>query len=513
MFIHHQSIGALVLAVIDRELSGSVNRLPTPVANIIKLVHSTKWTLIRTRQQLNRSYKEVCTPMLEKCRFLLYEVRPVFSNEQSGLQRLNIVHKVPRFRQLVRRIIAEIRTARKASDSAEIIAKPDDILNVTIQSQSLQKNVSNESLRMSASLTSTGSAAVVVPKRVGGGSSVEDLLGAVPKQHRSTESLITAQQQQQQCGVSVGGAGDNDSNMLSEKQVTADIGTDTIDPNTKPSGATSGHRTKSMDSDEQFINNVIARLSEKCIRHIDHGPPVATVMSLIVDFVLQDAGDVETLRRAMYCQVQRYHTRRMGLEMFSELLDMGGLLEAVQYSVLSGYMGVFVEPRQRNEFVGNVLDDLNVVTAFQKADLILAHSRVIEWAVREMQRFAGQDAPTTSVLLQQQKQQTVLAGSGGIGLGKLKCHAHGKDMENLGTYAFLKKLPRARFLLSVFGILARDLGPNEISLVVDSGAMGCILGLLRQTGGDGAATSVLSNDLTYVFEDTISKVSRRGFGW
>lgn len=476
VFIHHQSIGALVLAVVDRELSGSVSRLPAPVANIIKLVHSTKWTLIRTRQQLNRSYKEVCTPMLEKCRFLLYEVRPAFSSEQSGLQRLNILHREPRFRTLVRRIIAEIRHARKMSRDA---AKPDDILNGTIQSQSLQQKntLSNEALQTRSLTASTNEQ--------------QQSTGTPPNQHRSTENLLAVQ-----------GGGDSDSNVLTKKS-TAAAAVDGVDA--KPIGTPAvsavmqqpqNHRGKSVDSDEQFINNVIARMSEKCVRVSENGPPVATVMSLIVDYVLQDAGDVETLRRAMYCQVQRYHTRKQGLSMFSELLSVGGLLDAVQYSVLSGYMGVFVE-RPRLVFGGNVLDDLNVVTAFQKADLILAHSRVIEWTIGELQRFVNQE--------QQQQQH---GGSSG-GASKAKYHGS-KDKENLGTYGFVKKLPRARFLLSVFGILARDLGPNEISLVVDSGALGCILGLLRQTGGDTAAAAAAatsgSNELTYVFEDTISKV-------
>lgn len=60
IFIRHQSLGALVLAVVDRELSMNnvFDRLPSPVADVIRLVHQTKWTLIKTRQQLNRSYKE-----------------------------------------------------------------------------------------------------------------------------------------------------------------------------------------------------------------------------------------------------------------------------------------------------------------------------------------------------------------------------------------------------------------------------------------------------------------------
>lgn len=456
VFIRHQSIGPLILAVVDRELAGSTKKLPLPVSNIIKLVHATKWTLIKTRQQLNRSYKEVCTPMLDKCRFLLYEVRPAFSNELSGLNRLNILNKQPRFKSVVRRIIAEIRANRLLKGCT----KPGDILNATIQSQSFNKNVSNEDL--AAKMTSSlGSATMIVCNK---SSSLDNL--ATVKPLLPTENLLENQT-------------DGDSNVLNEKICS----TDDLDCKTP----TNNYSNKGYsNSDEQFINNVISRMSEKCVRVSENGPPISTVMSLIVDFVLQDSCDVETLRRAMFCQVQRYQIRKQGVVMFSDLLNMTtGLLDAVQYNVLSGYMGLFIE-KTKQTFTGNILDDLNMITAFQKADLILSHSRIIEWTIGQMQKFVNEEQV----------------------YGKQKYHG-GKDNSNLGTYVFLKKLPRARFLLSVFGVLSRDFGPNEISLIVDSGALGGILGLLRQTGGDSgsaAASACLGNELSYVFEDSISKV-------
>lgn len=452
VFIRHQSIGPLVLAVVDRELSGSSDKLPSPVSDTIKLVHQTKWTLIKTRQQLNRSYKEVCAPMLEKCRFLLYEIRPAISMEQSGLNRLNILHKQPRFKALVRRIICEIQSAKKR----HACSKPDDILNVTIQSQhqAFNKNQSNENLRKLASSDSL----LCCNKS----NSTENLNGdTVTPKNYSNENLL----------LDMNAAGD-DSNVITEKMSSDDAKTPTNEY----------RKPKSFESDELFINNVIAKLSEKCIRVCEHGQPSATVMALIVDFILQDACDVETLRRAMYCQVQRYQIRKQGILMFTELLEVPGLLDAVQYSILNGYLGLYLE-RPRPQFAGNILDDLNMITAFQKADLILAHSKIIEWSIAELQKFVNQEQM----------------------YGKQKYHG-GKDNSNLGTYVFLKKLPRARFLLSVFGILSKDFGANEMSLVINSGALGSILGLLRQTGGD-LVTNKLSNELSYVYEDTILRVS------
>lgn len=449
VFIRHQSIGPLVLAVVDRELSGSSDKLPVPVSDTIKLVHQTKWTLIKTRQQLNRSYKEVCAPMLDKCRFLLYEVRPVISMEQSGLNRLNILHKQPRFKTLVRRIICEIQLAKKRN----ACAKPDDILNVTIQSQ--QQGNKNQSIENLRKIASTDNLLLFRNKSA----SSENINGTTTPKNYSNENLLNIN--------------DDDSNVITEKMSDDNVKTPTNEY----------RKQKSIESDELFINNVIAKLSEKCIRVCEHGQPSATLMSMIVDFILQDACDVETLRRAMYCQVQRYQIRKQGITMFTELLEVPGLLDAVQYNVLSGYLGLFLEKPNQN-FSGNILDDLNMITAFQKADLILAHSKIIEWAILELQKFVNQEQV----------------------YGKQKYHG-GKDNTNLGTYVFLKKLPRARFLLSVFGILSKDLGSNEISLLINSGALGSILGLLRQTGGD-VTPAILGNELSYVYEDTILKVIR-----
>lgn len=465
VFIRHQSLGQLVLAVIDRELSGFTNVLPKPVADTIKLVHQTKWTLIKTRQQLNRSYKEVCAPMLEKCRFLLYEVRPVISLEQNGLNRLNILHKTSRFKAVVHQIICELRATKRSQKCA----KPDDILNTTIQSQyggaAMTKVQSNDCLTKNGSCDNL---LISSNKNL----STEDGLnlvrsGAATKLN-SNENLID-----------IGTTGDEESD---EKKANGDFIVDDGKTPTNENNEFANNKQKGYESDVQFINNVIAKLSEQCIHVVDDAPN-SDVMSLIVDFILQDACDVETLRRAMYCQVQRYQIRKQGMEMFTELLSVKTLLDSVLYNVLGGYLGIFME-KPKQHYFGNILDDLNMITAFQKADLILAHSKVIEWAIGELQKFLNQEQI----------------------YAKQKFHG-GKDNSNMGTYVFLKKLPRARFLLSVFGILSKDFGGNEMSLLINSGALGSILGLLRQTGGDGVSTKI-GNELSYVYEDTIVKVSR-----
>lgn len=470
VFIRHQSLGQLVLAVIDRELSGFTNVLPKPVSDTIKLVHQTKWTLIKTRQQLNRSYKEVCAPMLEKCRFLLYEVRPVISLEQNGLNRLNILHKASRFKMIVRRIIGEIRLSKRMQKCA----KPDDILNTTIQSQN--------ALSGGAKVQSKNSSCDNLLSNKHFNIDDESLQMDTTKINNSTENLIDISSG----GVGGGGGGDSCDIIVSdcvtdEKKSNNDMLIDDAKTPTNENNDflsnNNNNKQKGYENDVQFINNVIAKLSEQCV-HVQDDAANSDVMPLIVDFILQDICDVETLRRAMYCQVQRYQIRKQGMEMFSELLNVKSLLDSVLYNVLGGYLGIFMD-KPKQHYFGNILDDLNMITAYQKADLILSHSKIIEWAIGELQKFLNQEQI----------------------YAKQKFHA-GKDNSNMGTYVFLKKLPRARFLLSVFGILSKDFGGNEMSLLIKSGALGSILGLLRQTGGDMISAKI-GNELSYVYEDSI----------
>lgn len=442
VLIRHQSLGLLVLAVLDRELSGISNKPPKPIIDIIKAVHQTKWNLIRTRQQLNRSYKEVCAPMLDRCRFLLYEIRPAVSMEQSGLENLAILHRYPRFKTLVKKIIREMRNARNQLESG----KPEDILNVTIQSQNssirIQQNGAHQNLDKL------------------------DIVDVIPPPN---DNLVENKIESIDNGV-VGG------DYLYEKRSgltpTDDVKTPTNDT----------RKTKDFDATEQFINDVIIKLSEKSLKKSESKNANNTIIQQIVEFVMQDLCDVETLRRAMYCQVQRYQIRKQGIEMFSEMLQVSsGVFEAVRYNLLSGYLGLFFN-RNKQYSIDNILDDLSVITAFQKAEVIIKYSKILEWAIDELQKFINQEQI----------------------FGKQKYHL-GKDNSNLGTYVFLKKLSRARFLLSVFGILSKDFGGNELSLLINSGILGSILGLLRQTGGD-VASNKIGTELSVLYEDTILRV-------
>ena len=53
-----------------------LSRPPKPLIDCLRSVHQTKWKLVKIRQEQGKSYKEVCTSVIEKCKFLIYEIRP-----------------------------------------------------------------------------------------------------------------------------------------------------------------------------------------------------------------------------------------------------------------------------------------------------------------------------------------------------------------------------------------------------------------------------------------------------
>ncbi|KAG8235156.1 hypothetical protein J437_LFUL015196, partial [Ladona fulva] len=112
----HTGLASQALALVQKELtlqeSGNDQedvKLTKGLAELVRMVHQAKWNLIRARQEQGRSYKEVCMPIHDKCRFLLNEVRPATSPEVQALNKLNLLYTEPRWRRTTKSLLSEIR--------------------------------------------------------------------------------------------------------------------------------------------------------------------------------------------------------------------------------------------------------------------------------------------------------------------------------------------------------------------------------------------------------------------
>jgi len=64
-------------------------------------------------QDSGRSYKEVCAPVIERCYFLINEIRPAVSEESGGSTRLLTSNK--RWKVAITSVIKNIRETRSES--------------------------------------------------------------------------------------------------------------------------------------------------------------------------------------------------------------------------------------------------------------------------------------------------------------------------------------------------------------------------------------------------------------
>lgn len=426
-------------------MTGDMGKVPQPIADIIKIVHMMKWNLIKIRQQLNRSYKEVCAPILEKCRFLLYEVRPSISSEQTGLKKLFQHYKQPRFKTIARQMIEDIRSSMNENDSDQI----DDLLNASLHGT------------LQSSLTK-----------------VAQFVNEHFERHLSNESLHKVDSAEainlQSSSVAPASKASSNENLLSIELAE--------EPNLDEAPI-ADPATMKPSNNEDFVNNVIVKLSERYNQSED-AKFKATVSNQIVDFVMQENYDVETLRRAMFCQIQRYQTRKEGLRMFNELLSIDILIDAAKYSIYNGFLNsAYADDTDANEHLyEHILENLNLVTAYQKADILIAHSHILEWTIKEFQKYVNQEHVA----------------------GRQKWSHGDKDQTNLGTYVFLKKISRARFLLMIFGLLAKNFAANELSVLINSGLLGSSLGLLHQTGcNELSSNNKTDKELSVIYEEDI----------
>lgn len=108
------------------------------------------------------------------------------------------------------------------------------------------------------------------------------------------------------------------------------------------------------------------------------------------------------------------------------------------------------------------LGDIQLVTPAIKTEVLLAQMSVTEWCVENIRSYILKDLPSRHSKLK---------------MPSLKINS------NLGTYAFLRDIPRARMLLAMLGMIAANhyIGV-ELSPLINSGIISSVLTLLRQTG-------------------------------
>ncbi|KAL1491483.1 hypothetical protein ABEB36_012074 [Hypothenemus hampei] len=437
VLLKHLGLGYVLLPVLDAyACQPNTLKIPKSIAEMIRLVHRTKWNLIKTRQEANKSYKEICIPLLEKCRFLLYEIKPAISVETEAFKRVNVLYKEPRVRTLVKKVIRDLKCGRHTSE----IQKPEDIVNATIQSQSVERKSHDDVKHAMRKVASDGKIAESKTE-------TDDMNNEIKNGAQKADSRNVL----------------SDSfTSNSSKTLVDDIKAELEEKwNDEKPEAALRIQPNEEDKERKFENDIVlsgivSKLTEKqmlkvCNENLD-------LMTSILEFITQSNCDVDILRKVMYIQVRRSKVRKSGLIMIKQLLDEPNLLNSVKYAIINGYLGL----DKKHLEVKHCLENIQLVTPFLKTEMLLAQLKITEWCIQNLRHYILKDVPSKS---------------------KLKGNT--KVSLNLGTYTLLRDVPRARMLLALLGVLASNFyNASELNPLINSGVIASVLALLKQTGCD-----------------------------
>lgn len=67
----------------------------------------------QVHQEHSRSYKEVCAPVIERCRFLFNELRPAVGNEVNAMSRSCLLKSTPRWKTVSIKMMEDKRRSKR----------------------------------------------------------------------------------------------------------------------------------------------------------------------------------------------------------------------------------------------------------------------------------------------------------------------------------------------------------------------------------------------------------------
>nr|XP_018672770.2 E3 ubiquitin-protein ligase HERC2-like isoform X2 [Ciona intestinalis] len=135
-----QKIGRLLLACLlkhhdlaDAALTSAQHgvKLPRNIINLLRVVHSFKHKIIFDHQQTKRSYKEICSSIKHRLRFLLFELSPANPNPLLLKHEAKIIEPRNRWRQALHKVssLRMEQTSPSSGQKSDKNVENDDITN------------------------------------------------------------------------------------------------------------------------------------------------------------------------------------------------------------------------------------------------------------------------------------------------------------------------------------------------------------------------------------------------
>ncbi|XP_028033518.1 probable E3 ubiquitin-protein ligase HERC2 [Bombyx mandarina] len=517
VLLYHAGLKEHALATAKAEMEKGEVKLSPAMLEIVKAVQQSKWTLMRTRQQLSRGYKEVCAAPLERARFLLHEIRPAMSPAVNALRNRPPSHRPPTAKRIFQKVmrVAKTPSFNKCFETTKDLRNRQNSLSKSmfkatgslLQGDALliKSSIANATSKTPEDITPS---IVIEPfKPSEGASDVRE-----PKLRVKTKDKLLEKDLKNACNyddmrneshraadrddildrdddktptneISFSSINDMTDNSVfkdsieSEKQVILladDLKNDLIMADEEKDDDTS-ERNK-------FVNAWVSRLAgeEKDLHWLLESvtPEQQSLTIAIIDFVMtEETCDIDILRRALYCQVQRAEIRRTGYSIINSILHSSQTMsESVKYGALVGLLGASMA-----ESVSGVLlkptipltpplDSIESVIPYSKYMVLLERSKLMDFVLIELK----------ARVMEGEQHQTLPT----------------KMSANYGAHALLNRPSRARFLITLLSLLTEGCQGPELEQLINGGALSSCLTLLKQIGGDTSQySSLITNGL------------------
>ncbi|KAI5642407.1 regulator of chromosome condensation (RCC1) repeat domain-containing protein [Phthorimaea operculella] len=553
--LYHAGLKEHALATATAEMEKGEVKLSPAMSEIVKAVQQSKWTLMRTRQQLSRGYKEVCAAPLDRARFLLHEVRAAMSPAVSALHSRPPTKRAP----TAKRIFQKVLRVAKSPSFNKCFETTKDLRN---RQNSLSKSMfkatgsllQGDALLIKSSIANASktpddlapSVIVESPRMATDGAgdvTAKDLVNNHTKAKFKTKdkplekdlknaSNLDGMKQETRSEIreeidkdyddktptneisisSINDMTDNSilkESMESEKQVMIladDLKADLI----------LADEEKDDDNSERnkFVNAWVSKLAcqEKDLYWMleEVTPEQQSLTTAIIDFVMTEQPcDIDILRRALYCQVQRAEIRKNGYSMINSILHSSQTMsESVKYAALAGLLGtsmadsvpyVHMKPTIP---LSPPLKGIESVIPYVKYMVLLERSKLMDFVLIELKARVLEGEHTQPLPL--------------------------KMSANYGAHALLNRPSRARFLITLLSLLIEGCqGPEleqlinggalKLEQLIKGGALSSCLTLLKQIGGDTAQHASLicnglksKSDCLIIYEDERLGARARG---
>ena len=102
------------------------NAFKNVVCKMSAILWRSKWANItilfivtQIHQDLSRSYKEVCAPVIERCHFLFNELRPAIGNEANAVSRSQLLKSSTRWKEVIYKVISQVKKRKKGKGNID----------------------------------------------------------------------------------------------------------------------------------------------------------------------------------------------------------------------------------------------------------------------------------------------------------------------------------------------------------------------------------------------------------